>query len=150
MSGIRRTKILKSSLAVVFIGILALPVYLGKRLEETSTAEAEIDTLAALGQFGFYLEEVSGPSNARFEHLSPRLDPLFDPILPQIASMGASVSVTDFDRDGWNDFYVTNSRYGSKNALFHNKRDGSFEEVAESMGLADLNQKGTGVSMGAI
>jgi hypothetical protein len=150
MFGIRRTRILKSSLAVVFLGVLALPVYLEKRVEETSTADAEIDTLAALGQFGFYLEEVSGPSNARFEHLSPRLDPLFDPILPQIASMGASVSVTDFDRDGWNDFYVTNSRFGSRNALFHNKRDGSFEEVAESMGLADLNQKGTGVCMGAI
>ena len=150
MFGIRKTRILKSSVAIVFIGILALPVYLEKRVEETRTPEAEIDTLAALGQFGFYLEEVSDLANARFEHQSPRLDPQFDPILPQIASMGASVSVADFDRDGWNDFYVTNSRYGSKNALFHNQRDGHFEEVAESMGLADLNRKGTGVSMGAI
>jgi hypothetical protein len=64
--------------------------------------------------------------------------------------MGASVSVVDFDRDGWNDFYVTNSRYGSKNALFHNLGNGSFEEVAGSLGLADLNRKGSGVSMGSI
>jgi hypothetical protein len=147
----RRTRILKSSVSLVFIGILALPIYLEKRLEvNTEISVAEIDTLASLQKFGFYLEEVAELSNVRFEHLSPRLDPLFDPILPQIASMGASVSVVDFDNDGWNDIYVTNSRYGSKNALFHNQQDGRFEEVSEAMGLAELNQKGSGVSMGAI
>ena len=30
--------------------------------------------------------------------------------------MGASVSIVDFDRDGWPDIYVTNSGEGSKNA----------------------------------
>jgi len=64
--------------------------------------------------------------------------------------MGASVSVCDFDRDGWNDFYVTNSCFGYKNALYHNQKDGTFSDVAESMGVADLNREDSGVSMGSV
>lgn len=64
--------------------------------------------------------------------------------------MGASVSVVDYDRDGWPDIYVTNSAEGSKNHLYRNMRDGAFKDVAADLGIADLNQPGTGVSMGAV
>jgi hypothetical protein len=64
--------------------------------------------------------------------------------------MGASVSIVDFDRDGWPDLYVTNSKTGSLNALYRNMHDGTFKDVAGPMGLADVNQSGTGVSMGAV
>jgi hypothetical protein len=150
MFSARRTRIRKSVLFIVFAGMLTLPVYLEKRSDAMNHDVAAIDTLASLRKFGFYLETFSDPSNTRFTHLPPRLDPLFEPILSQIASMGASVSVTDFDSDGWNDFYVTNSRHGSPNALFHNQRNGRFEDVAEDMGLAKLNLREKGVSMGAI
>ena len=56
--------------------------------------------------------------------------------------MGASVSIVDFDRDGWPDIYVTNSAIGSKNALYRNMHDGTFKDVAEEMGVADVNQAG--------
>jgi hypothetical protein len=68
----------------------------------------------------------------------------------QIASVGASVSICDFDNDGWNDIYFTNSATGSKNALYHNLHNGKFEDVAAAMGIADVNTKGTGASMGAV
>ena len=64
--------------------------------------------------------------------------------------MGASVSIVDFNRDGWPDIYVTNSAIGSKNQLYRNNHDGTFTDVAEQMGIADVNQPGTGVSMGAV
>ncbi len=150
MASSRKIKILKLLVSIIFAGCLALPIYLESSVENTNNRTAEIDTISALESFGFYLEEVSLPSNTRFRHLPPKLDPVFEPILPQIASMGASVSVCDFDNDGWNDFYTTNSRFNSKNALFRNQGNGLFEEVAKAMGLADLNQKGTGVSMGAV
>ena len=70
--------------------------------------------------------------------------------MPQVASMGASVAVADFDRDGWQDFYVTNSGEGSLNRLYRNNGDGTFADVAAAVGLADVNQAGTGVSMGAV
>lgn len=44
-----------------------------------------------------------------------------------------SVSVVDFDRDGFDDLYVM-ARWG-RNMLFRNQGDGTFEEVAASTGL---------------
>ena len=63
--------------------------------------------------------------------------------------MGAAVAVADFDRDGWQDFYVFNSAEGSLNRLYRNRGDGTFEEVAMALGVADVNTAGSGVSMGA-
>ena len=61
----------------------------------------------------------------------PELDAKLEPIMPEVASLGASVSIVDFDRDGWPDIYVTNSAIGSKNALYRNMHDGTFKDVAE-------------------
>jgi hypothetical protein len=70
--------------------------------------------------------------------------------MPQIASMGASVAVADFDRDGWQDFYVTDSGEGTLNRLYRNQGDGTFRDVAGALGVAELNRPGTGVSMGSL
>ncbi len=44
------------------------------------------------------------------------------------------VTAADFDGDGWPDIYVSNDR--TENFLFHNKHDGTFEEIAVEMGVA--------------
>ena len=85
-----------------------------------------------------------------FVHQGPAFDHKLDHIMPQVASMGAAVAVADFDRDGWPDFYVTNSADGSLNHLYRNQGDGTFKDVAAEMGVADVNRPGTGVSMGAV
>src|SRR5207247_11447509 len=105
----------------------------------------------ALARYGFVLQEVSKECGIDFKHESPaKLDPRLSHIMPIIASMGASVSVVDFDRDGWPDLYVVTSIEGGKNRLYRNMHDGTFEDVAEKMAIADLNQDGTGVCMGAV
>lgn len=104
----------------------------------------------SLANYGFYLQPDNKAADISFVHTPPDLDPRLKPIAKQIASMGASVSVVDFDHDGWNDIYFTNSRNGSMNALYHNLHNGKFEDVAAKMGIADLNQKGTGSCMGAV
>ncbi len=38
------------------------------------------------------------------------------------------VTAADFDGDGWSDIYVANDK--TENFLFHNKHDGTFEEIA--------------------
>lgn len=138
------------SVALVFLAIMAVPVWMAYMPYKSAGKTHNITPDAALEKYGFYLEEISKQSGVDFKHQSPVLDTAFNPILPQIASMGASVAVSDYDNDGWNDFYVTNSRYGSKNALFHNQKNGSFIDVAEKYGIADINVEGTGVSMGAV
>jgi hypothetical protein len=44
------------------------------------------------------------------------------------------VTVGDFDGDGYPDIYVANDR--TENFLFHNKKDGTFEEIAADAGVA--------------
>jgi enediyne biosynthesis protein E4 len=137
-------------ITVIFAGLLAIPVFLTGLSHRSAEGSFTMAKDTALKTFGFYFTEVSRQSGVNFIHHSPVLDPRIDPILPQIASMGASVSVCDFDNDGWNDFYVTNSCFGYGNALYHNEKDGTFKDVARSMGVADLNREGSGVSMGAV
>jgi hypothetical protein len=101
-------------------------------------------------RFGFRLEESARRLGVDFVHQGPTFDARLAHIMPQVASMGAAVAVADFDRDGWQDFYVTNSGEGSLNRLYRNKGDGTFADVAAAMGVADVNQRATGVSMGAV
>ena len=144
-----RGKTAKILLVLCFIALLATPIVV-KRLAARREARARLDEKAALVRYGFYLEEVAQASGVNFVHQAPTLDHQLDHIMPQVASMGAAVSIVDFDRDGWADIYVTNSGEGSKNCLYRNMADGSFKDVAAEMGLADVNQTGTGVSMGAV
>src|SRR5205085_6125058 len=111
---------------------------------------ARLDREAALARYGFHLEEVAKQCGIDFTHRAPTLDPKLNHIMPIIASMGASVSVVDFDRDGWPDLYVTDSIENGKNRLYRNKHDGTFEDVAEKLGIADLNKLEGGVCMGAV
>ena len=99
---------------------------------------------------GFALRDETAAAGINFVHHRPTFDPRIAGIEPHVAALGASVSVVDFDGDGRPDLYFTNSAFGQPNALYRNKGDGTFEEVAASAGLADLNKPGEGVSMGAI
>lgn len=104
----------------------------------------------AMTSYGFFLEEVSKKVGIDFIHQGPVLDAKLDHIMPIAAAMGASVSVVDFDRDHLSDLYVANSAAGSKNALYRNKGDGTFEDVADKLGVADLNRPDDGACMGAV
>jgi len=140
----------KILLAIFFVGLLATPLVMRWWSARKAAADAQLGAKVALERHGFYLQEVSHAAGVDFVHQGPTLDHKLDPIMPEVASMGAAVSIVDFDRDGWPDIYVTNSAIGSKNALYHNNHDGTFTNVAEQMGVADVNQPGTGVSMGAV
>jgi hypothetical protein len=54
--------------------------------------------------------------------------------IDKVKGRGLGVTVGDYDGDGWPDLFVTNDR--SRNFLFHNKGDGTFEEVALPSGVA--------------
>jgi hypothetical protein len=147
MTGNRIARVL---LALFFIALLATPFVIKRISAGREADKSKTDAATALARHGFYLEDVSHSAGINFIHQSPKLDPKLDPILPEVASMGASVSIVDFDRDGWPDIYVTNSAIGSKNALYRNMHDGTFKDVAGEVGIADVNQPGTGVSTGAV
>ena len=99
---------------------------------------------------GFMLRDETAAAGIHFVHHRPTFDPKIAAVEPHVAALGASVSVADFDGDGNPDLYFTNSRFGEPNALYRNRGDGTFDDVAASVGLADLNRAGDGVSMGAV
>ena len=99
---------------------------------------------------GFALRDETAAAGIRFVHERPTFDPRIANVEPHVAALGAGVSVTDFDGDGDADLYFTNSRFGALNALYRNRGDGTFEDIAASVGLADLNEQGEGVSTGAV
>jgi len=136
------------ALILFFIGLLAFPLVY-KRYVANTSSPAETGT-TALDRYGFTLTESAGASGIEFRHSAPRLDSKLEHIMEQVASMGAAVSIADFDRDGWQDLYVTNSGEGSRNALYRNLGDGSFRDVTGAVGLDGLNSRENGVSMGAV
>src|SRR5579862_261972 len=146
----KRGPVARILLSIFFLALLATPMTIRRVSAARASARIKLDANAALVRHGFYLTEVSHAAGIDFVHHAPTLDPKLNGIMPEVASMGASVSIVDFDGDGWPDIYVTNSKEGSKNALYRNMHDGTFKDVAPELGIADVNQLGTGVSMGAV
>ena len=146
----KRVPIARVLVSIFFIGLLLTPNLMRRFSARKASAQTKLDTKAALVNHGFYLTEVSHQAGIDFVHQGPTLDSKLATIMPEVASMGASVSIADFDRDGWPDIYVTNSAKGSKNRLYRNMHDGTFKDVAGELGVADVNQAGTGASMAAV
>jgi hypothetical protein len=57
-----------------------------------------------------------------------------------VGSYGLGVSAADFDNDGWPDIYVACDSVPSR--FYHNKGNGTFEEVGREIGCA-VNENGT-------
>jgi hypothetical protein len=133
-------------LAIAFVALLATPALMRRFGARAPAATGAHGT----HPHGFLLTESAHAAGLDFVHEAPTLDRRLDHIMAQVSAMGAAVSVADFDRDGHQDLYVTNSREGSRNRLYRSRGDGTFEDVAERLGVADLNRPETGVSMGTV
>jgi enediyne biosynthesis protein E4 len=72
--------------------------------------------------------------NGTFENVTRRAG-LYDP-----SSKSLGVALLDYDNDGWLDLFVANDT--EPNKLFHNNRDGTFNDVATSAGIA-FSEAGT-------
>ncbi len=131
----------RGAAAVAFLAAILLVVALNRRTDRAGTAAAVP---------GFHLTNVAAEAGITFVHHGPTLDAKLDNIAPLVGSLGASVSVADVNGDGWPDLYFTSSRFGYPNALYLNRGDGTFVDIAREAGVADLNRPGEGVSMGAV
>jgi hypothetical protein len=129
--------------------IIAIP-FLGALLLAMRLDRGPIRSGGDAAHPGFSLHDETSAAGIHFVHHRPTFDPRIANVEPHVAALGASVSVTDFDGDGKPDLYFTNSQFGQPNALYRNKGDGTFEDVATGAGVADLNESGEGVSMGAV
>ncbi len=83
--------------------------------------------------------EVTMAAGINHRHHKPVLDHQLDNIMAWVSSVGAAAAAGDYDNDGWLDLYVTDSRKGYPNFLYHNNADGTFTDVAGPAGVAELN-----------
>jgi hypothetical protein len=140
---------LRILVSIVFFALIgALPILAHVSVSQGHHSGGE--GTDALSQVGFRFQEVSREAGIDFTHAAPQLDPKLDHIMPEVASMGAGVSIVDYDRDGLDDIYVVSSGETAPNKLYRNLGNGRFEDVAAQVGLAAVNSPETGVSMGAI
>jgi hypothetical protein len=133
----------KYGVDIAFMGVLAFAYWRGHR-ESPGMLTGDAAAL------GWRFVERAHDAHMDFQHRSSHFDPKIACIEPHVSGVGAAVSVADADGDGWMDVYVVTNEHGASNALFRNKGDGTFEEVAARAGLAELNHDGEGCSMGSV
>src|SRR5690242_7867990 len=126
-----RQRLLRVLWTLVLAGAIAAVPLLNRSAAGTVSDRGS----GALTRYGFKLDEVSKQIGVEAVHQAPTFDQQFAHIMPQVAAMGAAVAVADFDADGWQDFYVTNSAEGSRNHLYRNLGDGRFRDVAGELGV---------------
>ena len=151
----------QATIAVVFVGLLGVAAIRGStgRLADVwrrvsgqaeSRAPAALDDAEVLRRYGFRLNETARDCGIEFRHEAATLDAKLVHIMPLVNPMGAAAAIVDFDGDGWLDMYVVTSNEGGANGLYRNRHDGTFEDVAREVGVADVNLPGTGACMGSI
>src|SRR5436305_4474742 len=143
--GVTSLRVRRLALTTVFVGAVFVVIALDRGRPQALGRES-----GGAAAPGFSLRNVAREVGIDFVHHAPTLDPRIDNIAPLVASLGAAVSVSDVNNDGWPDLYFTNSKFGFPNALYLNHGDGTFSDVAARAGVADLNRPGEGVSMGAV
>jgi hypothetical protein len=97
---------------------------------------------AVRSDVGLHFTERAAAAGCLNRHSMCQLSPRFANIMPWLTSVGAAAAAADYDGDGFADLYVTNSGPHQKNRLFHNRGDGTFEDVTDAAGVGCENVHG--------
>ncbi|MBK9166073.1 MAG: CRTAC1 family protein [Bryobacterales bacterium] len=84
-------------------------------------------------------EEISEKAGVKVMHHTRKFSGDHGDVLGMFTSGGAAVAVGDYNNDGHDDMFVTNSDVGKPNYLFRNNGDGTFTDVAEPAGVTGGN-----------
>jgi hypothetical protein len=83
--------------------------------------------------------EIGAAAGVRATHRTRRFPGSTGDVLRMFTSGGAAVAVGDYDNDGFDDLFVTDSDTGRTNHLFHNDGNLRFSDVAQQAGVAGGN-----------
>ena len=86
-----------------------------------------------------WFEDVTVKAGIDAKHSNRVFHNPYAQIMAGYTALGASAVVTDYDGDGYDDVFVTDSKEGGKNHLYHNNGNFTFTDVAEKAGVADGN-----------
>ncbi|MFP3941115.1 MAG: FG-GAP-like repeat-containing protein [Thermoanaerobaculia bacterium] len=83
--------------------------------------------------------DVTAAAGVDRPHRNRAFDNEYAHIMEGYTALGAAVAVADYDGDGFDDLFVTDSSEDGRNLLYRNRGDFTFEEVGEAAGVADGN-----------
>src|ERR1051325_6830278 len=106
-------------------------------------------TFASFGQSSqpaIRFEEIGAKAGVRVQHHTRTFHGRCADVLHMFTSGGAAVAVGDYDNDGFEDIFITDSDTGKPNHLFHNNGNLTFTDVAVKAGVAGGNDPQSVVS----
>ncbi|HEV8131235.1 MAG TPA: CRTAC1 family protein [Acidobacteriota bacterium] len=86
-----------------------------------------------------WFEDVTLKSGVARKHTNRAFKNPYAEIMQGYTALGAAAAVADYDGDGFEDIFVTDSQENGKNHLYHNNGNFSFTDVAERAGVAGGN-----------
>ena len=98
-------------------------------------------TLAAADLKERWFENVTHEAGVFHKHVNRSFKNPYARIMEGYTALGAAAAVADFDGDGWEDIFVTDSQEQGHNRLYHNNRDFTFSDVASGAGVAAGNDE---------
>ena len=84
-------------------------------------------------------EDITSRAGINVRHHSRTYQGKNADVLRMFTAGGSAVAVGDYDNDGYEDLFITDSEKGMPNHLFHNNHDGTFTDVAKEAGVAGGN-----------
>src|ERR1700726_2454615 len=148
------------SRGAIFVAVFGLlvPCFMPKKRPTSVAGQASSVRVAASSQWVASFTDVTSALGINFEYAASHTSRKY-----LIETMGSGVALFDYDNDGRLDIFVVNGaqlsdptpkgtipqKTGSKywNRLYHQKRDGTFEDVTERAGLQGMGY-GMGVAVG--
>ncbi len=97
--------------------------------------------LADLATTGRWFEDVTEKAGVNHPHSNRSFNNPYANIMAGYTALGASATVADYDGDGYDDVFVTDSKLGGKNHLYHNNHNFTFTDVAEAAGVSGGNDE---------
>jgi hypothetical protein len=88
---------------------------------------------------GSWFEDRTAAAGVDRKHTNRSFDNSYSHIMEGYTALGAAAAAADYDGDGYEDLFVTDSALDGKNLLYRNNGDFTFTEVGESAGVSQGN-----------
>ena len=88
-----------------------------------------------------WFEDITAQAGVAHKHTNRSFQNPYAHIMEVVNAQGAAVAVADYDADGFEDIFVTDSKVDGKNRLYHNNGNLTFTDVAEKSGVANGNDE---------
>ena len=86
-----------------------------------------------------WFTDITAKAGITHRHTNRKFENPYAHIMSGYTALGAAAAVADFDGDGFDDIFVTDSKAGGKSRLYRNNHDLTFTDVAQRAGVADTN-----------